>query len=149
MNVLFILYLLSGITISKYLNKKKRFVANTIYLLSYSIVLLLYLFMSDDKIFSFIAKMLTPTNTYYFIKLTLNNIEYIFMYLFYISIVTIIQLFISLYLICKKIEDYRYKNANGDITFKYKKYIEIFVKKTKDKYLSVDKVFINYCRIIN
>ncbi len=94
MNIIIILFLISGIINILYINKLKMYTAKKLYSFTLFIMLLLFSFISDSLIIRFIIKLFTPFSVYKFVSSALNNNDYVFTFLLIVSIVIIINIIV-------------------------------------------------------
>lgn len=125
------------------------FMAYAFYILLFSTLLLIFPFVSIDNMASDLAILIIDEDNYSFIRSALYSDEYIFTYLFVVIIITMIQICFLLSIIEKHIR----KRIKIILSSKDKKdeckQLKIFDKKHVKTKLSLNKVFINYCRMIN
>ncbi len=149
MNITIILFLITGIIIYICLNKTNMMIASKLYMFSLLTILFIFAFITDIILISNIIKLIVSSYVYDFIHYALNNNSYVLSFIIIISIVTAVQIVISLSIIDNKILLFKYKNRNENKFIEYKQEKILFVTKESENNLSLDKVFINYCRMIN
>ena len=150
MSIMIPFFIISTVILSGYLKKRKMFVANKFYLFTFAIILFIFPFISNNRTLITIMKIILSNDNYVFINLALSNVGYIFTYVVIISFVTLLQVCISIILLEKRIRNIKLSNTNN-IEYNETKEIEEFkeTKKETKLNLNLNKVFIDYCRMMN
>ena len=149
MNILIVLFILTGITNIIYLSNKKMHFAKNVYILSLLIMVILFCFISDNVVVKFIINTLIPSSIYDFVNSALNTLEYVSTYLLLLLFVTEIQILCSLYIINYKLIIIKYKLLKNDChTTKQRKNI-FNILKEEESTLYLNKVYIDLCKMLN
>ena len=141
-------FIISSIILSIQLKKSKMFIANSFYIFSFVILLCIFSFTSNAKFITDIIKLFVSEEDYQLLYSSFTNVDCLFSYLYMLSLITISQMYVSYRIIHKHI-----KKQISKITKVYKRIKreikQIYNKYKIDKNHSLDRVFIDYCRMIN
>lgn len=152
MNIIILLFLISSIIIVLCLKKLNMIIAGNIYVFSSFIIFLLYSLLNDSLFISSLPKLLMSKEIYNFVYSSLNNRNYVFTYIAILSFITVVQVIIAFILLQKKILSSKYvfeskNNSNNNIS--YNGNIQIYKEEVEEKTISLNKVHISLCKMLN
>lgn len=152
MNIIILLFLISSIIIVLCLKKLNMIIAGNIYVFCSFIIFLLYSLLNDSLFISSLPKLLMSKEIYNFVYSSLNNRNYVFTYIAILSFITVVQVIIAFILLQKKILSSKYvfeskNNSNNNTS--YNRNIQIYKEEVEEKTISLNKVHISLCKMLN
>ena len=151
MNIMLMFFIISSIILSIQLKKSKMYIANSFYIFSFVILLCIISIGTNNVFINRIIELIISKQKYELIHNGVSNVDYIFSYLFILVVMITLQVYLSFIMIKreknnndnKKTERKEYKEKNKQI-------LKQSCNKNKvDNNLSLDRVFIDYGKMIN
>ena len=148
MTIIVFTYLISSIVIYTYLNKLNTNLVRKIYGITIFTILFIFSFISNNSILVSISKAISTNYIYEYVHSALNNSDYIYSYLVIVSVITTIQIAVSISIKAQLIS-FKYQKGSSIVFVNHKGTKYEIETKEEDKKLFLNKVYIGLCKMLN